>query len=248
MTTRYNRNTLIKDFGPKGQQKLKDSKVLVVGAGGLGSPVLLYLAAAGIGILGIIDHDQVDISNLQRQIIHFTTDIGISKVESAAEKLQAINPEIQLNLYKEKLTNGNAELIIQEYDFIVECCDNYTTKFLVNDVCVRLRKPYSHGAVIDLRGEVLTYIPGHACYRCVFDNPPADREAPISSEIGVLGSVAGIIGSIQATESIKYLTGIGNLLTDRLLILNGRDMTFSTLKIKPDPTCNHAISGNVLNS
>ncbi|WP_165041120.1 HesA/MoeB/ThiF family protein [Dysgonomonas sp. ZJ709] len=229
---RYTRNILIEGFGEDGQQKLKQSKVLVVGAGGLGSPVLFYLAAAGVGTLGIIDYDVVDISNLQRQILHQTTDLGKNKIESAKEKLTALNPEVKVNTYGFKFTTDNAAEIIKEYDFVVDCCDNYTTKFLINDVCVKEQKPYSHGAVLALRGEIMTYIPGYADYRSVFDNPPEEGTVPTSAQIGILGSIAGVIGSIQATEAIKYLTGIGDLILNRILIFDGKTMNFHSLKIK----------------
>ncbi|WP_165025180.1 HesA/MoeB/ThiF family protein [Dysgonomonas sp. ZJ279] len=229
---RYTRNILIEGFGEDGQQKLKQSKVLVVGAGGLGSPVLFYLAAAGVGTLGIIDYDVVDISNLQRQILHQTTDLGKNKIESAKEKLTALNPEVKVNTYGFKFTTDNAAEIIKEYDFVVDCCDNYTTKFLINDVCVKEQKPYSHGAVLALRGEIMTYIPGYADYRSVFDNPPEEGTVPTSAQVGILGSIAGVIGSIQATEAIKYLTGIGDLILKRILIFDGKTMNFHSLKIK----------------
>jgi len=236
---RYNRNILIDGFGMDGQQKLQKSSVLVIGAGGLGAPVLYYLAAAGIGTLGIIDNDVVDITNLQRQILHYTTDVGKHKVESAKEKLNSLNPGIQVITYKERFTEENAGEIIRNYDFIVDCCDNYETKFLINDVCTGQRKPFSHGAVIALRGEVMTYVPGNACYRCIFDNAPEDGTVPTSKEAGILGPVAGVIGSIQATETIKYLIGIGELILNRILIFDGRTMTFQTLKsgIRNDCHC-----------
>jgi Dinucleotide-utilizing enzymes involved in molybdopterin and thiamine biosynthesis family 2 len=228
---RYNRNILIEGWGEEGQQKLKNSKVLVVGAGGLGSPVLLYLAAAGVGTLGIIDYDVVDISNLQRQIIHQTVDVGRNKIESAREKLNALNPDVNAIIYPEKLTEANVSDVIKDYDFIIDCCDNYAGKFLINDACVREKKPYSHGAVLALRGEVMTYVPGNACYRSVFDNPPEDGTAPTSAQAGILGSIAGVIGSIQATEAIKYLTGIGELILNKILIFDGKTMSFYSLKI-----------------
>ena len=228
---RYNRNILLEGFGEEGQQKLKRSKVLVIGTGGLGSPVLLYLAAAGIGTLGIIDHDVVDISNLQRQILHHTEDVGMPKITSAERKLKALNPDVHIISYKEYFTSDNAAKLVRQYDFIVDCCDNYETKFLINDICVAEQKPYSHGAVLALRGEVMTYIPGCADYRSVFDNPPKDGERINAAQVGVLGAMAGIVGSIQATETIKYLTGIGELITNRILIIDGKPMLFHSLKI-----------------
>ena len=228
---RYNRNILIEGFGEEGQQKLKDSKVLVIGAGGLGSPVLFYLAAAGVGTLGIIDHDVVDISNLQRQILHCSDDIGIPKITSAEKKLKALNPDVNIITYATYFTSDNAAELVRWYDFIVDCCDNYETKFLINDICVAEQKPYSHGAVLGLRGEIMTYIPGSTDYRSIFDNPPEDGERISAAQVGVLGAMAGIIGSIQATETIKYLTGIGDLITNRLLIIDGKSMTFHSFKV-----------------
>lgn len=229
---RYNRNILIEGVGQEGQAKLKASKVLVVGSGGLGSPVLLYLAAAGVGTLGIIDYDEVDETNLQRQIIHYTSDVGTHKVVSARQKLHDLNPEIVIETYPERLTAANAAERFADYDFIIDCCDNYETKYLIDDVCVQLNKAYSHGAVVAMRGEVMTYVPGNASYRSVFGSAPEDAEAITSSRVGILGAVAGIIGSIQATETIKYLVGVGELLTNRLLVVDARTMQFVNYKLK----------------
>lgn len=229
--SRYNRNILIEDFGEEGQRKLQNSKVLIIGAGGLGSPVLFYLSAAGIGTLGIIDSDVVDISNLQRQILHCTSEIGVPKVISAKEKLEALNPDVHIVAYQERFRQDNAAELVRQYDFVVDCCDNYETKFLINDVCVAEQKPYSHGAVLTLSGEVMTYIPGSADYRKVFGSPPSEGIVPTSAQVGILGSVAGIVGSIQATEAIKYLTGIGDLIHNRILIIDGKTMAFQSLKI-----------------
>ena len=229
--SRYNRNILIEGFGEEGQRKLQNSKVLIIGAGGLGSPVLYYLAAAGIGTLGIIDSDVVNISNLQRQILHRSDEIGIPKIISAKEKLEALNPDVHVVAYQERFTSDNATKLVKQYNFIVDCCDNYETKFLINDVCVAEQKPYSHGAVLTLRGEVMTYIPGCADYRKVFENPPSEEAVPTSAQAGILGSIAGIVGSIQATETIKYLTGIGDLILNRILIIDGKTMTFQSLRI-----------------
>ena len=233
ITARYNRNILIENFGEEGQAKLKSAKVLVIGSGGLGSPVLLYLAAAGIGTLGIVDFDVVDESNLQRQVLHFTGDIGTDKVLSASNKLHALNPEVKIITYNEKFTPDNAVTLISTYDFIVDCCDNFATKFLIDDTCVQQRKPYSHASVVAMRGEVMTYTPGTTCYRDIFNGCPANESEVISSKVGILGAMAGVVGSIQATEVIKYFTGIGDVLTNRLLIIDGRTMLFQTLKVKP---------------
>ena len=242
---RYTRNILIENIGKEGQRKLKDAKVLVIGAGGLGSPVLYYLAAAGVGTLGIVDDDTVNLSNLQRQILHRTSDVGRCKALSASEKLSAINPDVKIVVYNERFTEENAAAIIggshvghdAEYDFVVDCCDNYKTKLLINDICVKLGKPYSHGAVVAMRGEVMTYVPGAACYRCVFDIPPEDGKLPTSSEIGILGAVAGIVGCIQATETLKYLVGMNDLITNRILIIDAKTMNFVSLKVKINDKC-----------
>lgn len=238
MNNKYIRNILIDGIGEEGQAKLAASKVLVIGAGGLGSPVLYYLAAAGVGTLGIVDHDVVDITNLQRQILHNTNDIGRLKIGSAALKIAILNPAVILRTYGEKLTENNADIIIKDYDFVVDCCDNYETKLLINDVCVKQQMPYSHGAVIAMRGEAMTYVPGAACYRCIFENPPQDGILPASSQVGVLGAVAGIVGSIQATETIKFIVGMKDqLILNRMLIIEAGDMKFVSLKVKKNAGC-----------
>jgi adenylyltransferase/sulfurtransferase len=228
---RHSRNIAIEGFGPEGQRKLRNARVLVVGAGGLGSPVLLYLAAAGVGTLGIVDGDVVELSNLQRQIVHRTCDTGRAKTESAAERLRALDPCVAIEAHTVRFTAENAARLIADYDFVVDCCDNYDTKFLINDVCVAAAKPFSHGAVLALRGEVMTWVPGRADYRSVFGGPPAKGVVETPAEAGTLGAIAGVVGSIQATETIKYLTGIGDLLTDRMLIVDGRTMSFHSLTL-----------------
>ena len=230
---RYVRNMLIDGFGRDGQTKLSESRVLVVGAGGLGSPVLMYLAAAGVGTLGVIDYDVVDVTNLQRQVVHGEGDIGRPKVESARETVENLNSNVSVVSYREKFREDNAALLVREYDFVIDCCDNYEAKYLINDICVAESRAYSHGAILAMRGEVMTYVPGHADYRSVFPAPPAEGEYLKPDQAGVLGAVAGVIGSIQATEAIKYLTGIGELLTDRILIFDGRNMTFKILNVRP---------------
>ena len=237
MEERYNRNILIEGFGKAGQAKLKTSKVLVIGAGGLGSPALFYLTAAGVGTVGIADDDVVDTTNLQRQILYATRDVGRQKTDSASDKLVALNPDTNLVPYNCRFTEENAELIINEYDFVIDCCDNYATKLLINDVCVKMKKPYSHGAVVSMNAEVMTYIPGSACYRCVFETMSADGIPTTSEQSGVLGSVAGIVGSIQATEAIKYLTGMNGLIINRILIVDAKTMSFFSLKVKKRKSC-----------
>ena len=255
---RYHRNILVEGFGAEGQAKLKVSKALVIGAGGLGSPALLYLAAAGVGTIGIVDDDIVSITNLQRQILYFTNDLGLQKTDSAQQKLTALNPDVKIVIYNCQFSEENAEKIIKgykdesmsnmsfsascvspdgEYDFVLSCCDNYATKLLINDICVKLKKPYSHGAAVSMRGEAMTYVPGSACYRCVFNTPPEDGKLPTSSLTGILGSVAGIIGSIQATEAIKFLVGMNDLLTNRILITDAKTMNIFSLRINQNSSC-----------
>ena len=224
---------MLDEVGAEGQEKLKNAKILVVGAGGLGSPVLLYLAAAGVGHIGIVDADNVDLSNLQRQVIHFTKDVGTPKVESAREKIVAINPDVEVTAYMEFLNSDNAKDIIAQWDFVVSATDNFAAKYIVNDVCVMLGKPFSHGGILRFEGQTFTYIPGSACYRCIFKEPPATGNAPT----GVLGAVAGVLGTIQATEALKYILGVGELLTDRLLMFDAKTMTFRTINISRRTAC-----------
>ena len=228
---------LVEGIGEEGQAKLKAARALVIGAGGLGSPVLYYLVAAGVGTVGIVDDDKVNISNLQRQILYTTPDIGMLKTFSAGQKLTALNPEVKITLCNCRFTEENAEKITLDYDFIVDCCDNFATKLLINDVCVRMKKPYSHGAVVDMRGEVMTYTPGAACYRCVYDALPQEGQSSASPQTGIIGAVAGITGSIQATEAIKCLIGMRDLLTDRLLVTDAKTMKFISLKVKKLSSC-----------
>ncbi len=229
---RYRRNILVPEIGEVGQLKLKQASVLIVGVGGLGSPVALYLSAAGIGRIGLIDGDCVDMSNLQRQVSHFTSDIGKTKVLSAKEKMSALNPNINIETYTEFIDEVNAEQIISQYDFIIDATDRNATKFLINDICVKLKKPYSHGSIYVNQGHVMTILPGTACYRCLFDSMPDDY-----GEKGQFGVVPGIIGMIQATETIKYIVGMGELLTNRLLMYDAVSMTFTELKINKRSDC-----------
>jgi molybdopterin-synthase adenylyltransferase len=234
---RYSRHIILQNVGVEGQQKILEGKVLIVGAGGLGSPVALYLAAAGVGTLGIIDGDTVDLTNLQRQIIHFTADINKPKVTSAKEKIKQLNPDVTVITYHELLTSNNIREIINDYDFIVDGTDNFPVKFLINDACVLSSKPFSHGGILRFEGQTMTYTPGNACYRCVFRNPPPPDAVPTCSQAGVLGSVAGMLGTIQATEVLKFLTGIGELLTNRLLIFQALTMEFRTTRFKRNDAC-----------
>lgn len=230
---RYARQFSLPEIGEEGQLRLKNGKVLVVGAGGLGSPVLLYLAAAGVGEIGIIDGDCVDYSNLQRQVIHTTADVGRPKAISAKEKLIRLNPNITVTAYTQFLTAENAYEILPHYDFVIDATDNLGSKYLINDLCVAARKPFNHGAISLYSGHTMTVLPTTACYRCLIP----DAKQPATAPVGPLGSIPGILGSIQATEAIKYITGIGTLLTNRLLTFDILSTTFHTISLRPNPTC-----------
>jgi molybdopterin/thiamine biosynthesis adenylyltransferase len=235
---RYSRQILLKEIGKTGQERLRKARILLVGAGGLGSPIALYLTAAGIGTLGIIDHDVVDISNLQRQIVHFTKDIGRAKVDSAHEKLHALNPEVDICVYNRRLHAGNVQGIMAGYDFVVDGTDDFPTKFLINDACVAAGIPFSHGGILQYDGQTMTVLPGKsACYRCVFKNPPPFDIATACSKAGILGAVAGILGTLQATEVLKYVTGVGQLLTDTLLTFNALTLDFRKIDLSRRADC-----------
>ncbi|MGV8093345.1 MAG: ThiF family adenylyltransferase [Mangrovibacterium sp.] len=234
---RYSRHILLQDVGVEGQLRISAGKVLIVGAGGLGAPVALYLAAAGVGTIGIIDGDVVDLSNLQRQVIHFTADVGKPKVISAKEKISQLNPDVQVIAYHELLYAGNALDIVRDYDFIVDGTDNFPVKFLINDACVKAGKPFSHGGILRFEGQTFTYVPGSACYRCLFQAPPPPDLVPTCSQAGVLGAIAGMLGTIQAAEALKFLTGAGDLLTNKLLTFNAKKMEFRTINVKHNHRC-----------
>lgn len=235
---RYSRHIILPEVGGKGQEKLLAAKVLLVGAGGLGAPAGLYLAAAGIGTIGVIDADVVDLTNLQRQVIHFTADLGKPKVESAAAKMQAINPDVRVKTYHERLTAANALGILADYDFVIDGTDNFPSKFLVADACHFAGMPYSHAGILRFDGQTMTVKPGEsACYRCVFNAPPPAGAVPSCSQAGVLGVLAGAVGTIQATEAVKFILGQGRLLTDALLVYNALDMTFRKVAVKRNPNC-----------
>ena len=235
---RYSRHILLQEVGVEGQEKLLKAKVLIVGAGGLGSPAALYLAAAGIGTIGIVDYDEVEISNLQRQIAHFTKDLKTSKVDSAAEKMQAINPDILVNKHLASLCADNIQDIIREYDFVIDGSDNFPTKFLINDACVFENIPYSHGGVLRFEGQTMTILPGKsACYRCVFRKPPPADAVPTCSQAGILGAIAGMLGTIQAAEALKYVIGIGEPLTNALLTFDAKTMDFNKVRLKKQKNC-----------
>jgi adenylyltransferase/sulfurtransferase len=229
---RYSRHILLKGVGGIGQEKLLGGKVLVIGAGGLGSPIATYLAAAGVGTIGLVDADVVDLSNLQRQILHHTPDVGRAKVESGKEKIEALNPDVTVKTYPFRVDTGNIRELIRDYDFIVEGTDNFPTKFLVNDACVLEGKAFSQGGILRFKGQTMTHVPGSASYRCVYRQPPPSGAVPTCSEAGVLGAIAGILGTIQAAEALKYLTGVGDLLTDRILTFDALTMEFRTVSVK----------------
>lgn len=231
---RYSRHIILKEIGVKGQKKLLNGKVLIIGAGGLGAPAALYLAAAGVGTIGIVDADVVDLSNLQRQVIHTTPDLGKKKVESAAETMRAINPDITVNTYHEFVSAANIMDLIRDYDFILDGTDNFPAKFLINDACVMAGKPFSHAGIIRFRGQLTTVIPGQGpCYRCIFKNPPPKDAVPTCKQAGVIGAMAGVIGCLQAMEAIKYLTGAGDLLVGYLLTYDALKMEFHKVKLPP---------------
>ena len=234
---RYSRHIILQDVGVEGQIKISEGKVLIVGAGGLGAPVALYLAAAGVGTIGIIDGDVVDLTNLQRQVIHFTPDVNKAKVLSAKEKIEQLNPDVKVIAYQELLSTYNIFDIIKEYDIVVDGTDNFPTKFLINDACVFAQKPFSHGGILRFEGQTFTYTPGNACYRCVFDTPPPPNAVPTCSQAGVLGSIAGMLGTIQATEVLKFLVNKGELLTNRILTFNALSMDFRTIAFRKNPDC-----------
>jgi molybdopterin-synthase adenylyltransferase len=237
-TERYSRHIILKEVGVKGQQKLLDSKVLIIGTGGLGSPISLYLTAAGIGTIGIADADNVDLSNLQRQVIHFTPDIGKPKVISAREKMEAINPDVQVRTYHEWINAANIMGIISDYDFVIDGTDNFAAKFLINDACVLAGKPFSHGGILQFVGQTITVLPGTStCYRCIFPAPPPKDALLPCSKAGVFGVLPGVIGSIQATEAIKFLLEQGNLLTGRILKYDALGMKFRVVTINRNPKC-----------
>jgi adenylyltransferase/sulfurtransferase len=235
---RYSRQIILPDVGGKGQERLLEAKVLIIGAGGLGSPCALYLASAGIGKIGIVDSDAVELNNLQRQILHTTQGVGSPKVESAKDRLTAINPDVEIITYKLRISSENVLDIIKDYHIIVDGSDNFPTRYLMNDACVLAKKPLSHGGIFRYDGQAITIVPGKsACYRCLFPEPPPPGLVPSCQEAGILGAVAGVIGVIQANEVLKYILGTGELLTGRLLVFNALDSSFRIVKVPRDPKC-----------
>jgi adenylyltransferase/sulfurtransferase len=237
--TRYSRHLLIPEVGEEGQLKLLDTRILLIGAGGLGSPAALYLAAAGVGTLGIVDADVVDETNLQRQIVHSTTSLGEPKVESAKRALQALNPDVQIRTYEERLTSENVDRILGDgYDLIVDGADNFPTRYLVNDASVWHGIPVVHGSIFRFEGQITVFKPYEGpCYRCLFPQPPPPELAPSCAEGGVLGVLPGIVGSLQANEAIKLAVGIGQPLVGRLLLFDALEPSFTEISLKRDPNC-----------
>jgi molybdopterin/thiamine biosynthesis adenylyltransferase/rhodanese-related sulfurtransferase len=235
---RYSRHFLLSEVGEEGQARLLDARVLIIGAGGLGAPVAYYLAAAGVGTLGLVDFDKVERSNLQRQIIHTEERLGMLKTQSAAVALRALNPEVQVVEHNLRLDSSNAEAVLSDYDVIVNGCDNFPTRYLVNDVAVFLGKPLVDGGIFRFEGQVTTMVPGASpCYRCRYPSPPPPEEAPSCAEAGVLGVLPGLVGLVQATEVVKLILGIGDSLSGRLLHVDALAMEFREFRIRKDPNC-----------
>ena len=232
---RYSRHIILKEVGAKGQKKLLNAKVLIIGAGGLGAPAAMYLAAAGVGTIGIADADDVDLSNLQRQIIHSTEDVGKPKVKSARESMERMNPDVKVNTHHMFVDAANIRELIREYDFIIDGTDNFPAKFLINDACVLEKKPFYHAGIIRFKGQLMTYVPGEGpCYRCVFKEPPPKDAVPTCKQAGVIGAMGGVIGSLQAMEAIKYIIGKGELLTGYLLTYDALTMEFRKVGLPRD--------------
>ena len=235
--SRYSRHIIMPQVGSVGQRKLLDAKVLMVGAGGLGSPITIYLTLAGVGTVGLVDFDDVDVTNLQRQILHFNDDIGRPKVESAVETLKAYNPDTTVNIHEEPISSVNAMEIMKDYDVIVNGADNFPTRYLVNDAAYLSGKTLVDGSILLFDGQATTYIPGQGCYRCLFPTPPPPGEVPSCAEAGVLGMLPGMVGTIQATEVVKQILGVGDSLSGRLLLIDALSMEFRTVKIRRNPQC-----------
>ncbi len=235
---RYSRHLIMPEVGMEGQKRLKAASILLIGAGGLGSPLGLYLAAAGIGRIGIVDFDVVDFSNLQRQVLHGTPDVGRPKLQSAKDRLQAINPEVQIELYETRLSSANAISILAPYDIVIDGTDNFPTRYLVNDACVLLKKPNVYGSIFRFDGQASVFYPPHGpCYRCLYPEPPPPGEVPSCAEGGVLGILPGLIGCIQATEGVKLILGKGSTLIGRLLLYDALSMKFQEFKVRRNLKC-----------
>ena len=234
---RYSRHIIMPQVGSGGQRKMLDAKVLIIGAGGLGSPVSIYLTLAGVGTIGIVDFDTVDVTNLQRQILHQNDDIGRSKADSARETLTAYNPDVNVITHEEPLTSDNAMEIMAGYDIIVNGADNFPARYLANDAAYLSGKPLVDGSILIFDGQATVFLPGRGCYRCLFPEPPPPGEVPSCAEAGVLGMLPGLVGSIQATETVKTIMGIGDSLSGRLLLIDALSMDFRAVKLTRNPKC-----------
>jgi adenylyltransferase/sulfurtransferase len=235
---RYSRHLILPDVGLGGQRKLKAGRILLIGAGGLGSPLALYLAAAGVGTLGLVDFDVVDVSNLQRQVLHGTKDVGRPKLESARDRIRDVNPNVHVETYETRLTSENALDIIRDYDVVIDGTDNFATRYLTNDACVLLGKPNVYGSIFRFEGQASVFaLEEGPCYRCLFPEPPPPGLVPSCAEGGVLGVLPGLVGTIQATEGIKLILGVGESLVGRLLLIDALSMRFRTVKLRKDPNC-----------
>lgn len=234
---RYSRHIIMGDVGSKGQRNLLGAKALIVGAGGLGSPSAIYLALAGVGTIGIVDFDVVEISNLQRQILHHTSDIGRPKLDSARDNIISYNPDTNVVLHEVRLESHNAREIIGQYDLVINGADNFATRYLVNDACYLEGKPLVDGSILIFDGQATLFLPGQGCYRCLFPEPPPPGLVPNCAEAGVLGALTGLVGSIQATEALKLILGIGESLVSRLLLIDALSMSFREVRLKRNPSC-----------
>ena len=234
---RYSRHIIMGDVGSKGQRTLMGAKALIIGAGGLGSPSAIYLSLAGVGTVGIVDFDVVELSNLQRQVLHHTADVGRPKVQSAVDNIKAYNPDVNVVVHETRLESDNAIEIISQYDLVINGADNFATRYLVNDACYLLNKPLVDGSILIFDGQATVFLPGQGCYRCLFPSPPPPGMVPNCAEAGVLGALTGLVGSIQATEALKYFLGIGESLSSRLLLIDALSMSFREVRLKRNPDC-----------
>ncbi len=234
---RYSRHIIMGDVGSKGQRALMGAKALIIGAGGQGSPSAIYLSLAGVGTVGIVDFDVVELSNLQRQVLHHTADVGRPKVQSAIDNIKAYNPDVNVVVHETRLESDNAMEIIGQYDLVINGADNFATRYLVNDACYLLNKPLIDGSILIFDGQATVFLPGEGCYRCLFPSPPPPGMVPNCAEAGVLGALTGLVGSIQATEALKHILGIGESLSSRLLLIDALSMTFREVRLKRNPDC-----------
>ncbi len=234
---RYSRHIIMSDVGSKGQRALMGAKALIIGAGGLGSPSAIYLSLAGVGTVGIVDFDVVELSNLQRQVLHHTADVGRPKVQSAVDNIKAYNPDVNVVVHEVRLESENAMEIISQYDLVINGADNFATRYLVNDACYLLNKPLVDGSILIFDGQATVFLPGQGCYRCLFPSPPPPGMVPNCAEAGVLGALTGLVGSIQATEALKHILGIGESLSSRLLLIDALSMSFREVRLKRNPDC-----------